>query len=293
MSAVYASTTPTWFDQLALIKPERVAFWQPTPARPARIAPGERWYFKELGAPRILGYGEFVGWEQLSALELFGKYGAACGYASVPELVGAFRVFDPDVDEHTPIGNVILENFTPFDPPLPLDNVNLKDLTVRFVYLEGPDPIASYVAGLRPSAAIAPFTLRDSGLAKRVAAARKVRVGQAAFRRLLIDVYGPVCALTGPQLEETLQAAHIQPYVDAESNHLSNGLVLRADMHVLFDLGLVTLTADMHIRVSTALQGRAPLIEALHGTKAKLTSKLGLLPSPEAIGFHAREVFEP
>ena len=67
MSAVYASTTRRWFDELALIKPERVAFWQPTPARPARIAPGERWYFKELGSPRILGYGEFVDWEQLSA----------------------------------------------------------------------------------------------------------------------------------------------------------------------------------------------------------------------------------
>src|SRR5215831_8178347 len=93
----------------------------------------------------------------------------------------------PDVDEHTQVGNVILENFTPLDPPLPLDTVNLKDLSVRFVYLEGPDPIASYIAGLRQNGPATPFTLRNSALAKRAAASRKVRVGQAAFRRLLID----------------------------------------------------------------------------------------------------------
>jgi hypothetical protein len=45
-------------------------------------------------------------------------------------------------------------------------------------------------------------------------------------------------------------------------------------------------------RLSAALHGRAPLIEALHGTKANLTNKIGLQPSLEAVEFHAHEVFE-
>ena len=54
----------------------------------------------------------------------------------------------------------------------------------------------------------------------------------------------------------------------------------------------MTLTADLNIRVSAALHGRAPLIEALHGTNAHLANSLGIQPSLEAINFHAREVFE-
>jgi hypothetical protein len=52
MAIVYASTTRSWFDALATLLPAQVAFWQPTPARPSRIQPGERWYFKELGAEK-------------------------------------------------------------------------------------------------------------------------------------------------------------------------------------------------------------------------------------------------
>src|SRR5260370_24905456 len=129
------------------------------------------------------------------------------------------------------------------------------------------------------------------GSAKQAAAKHKVRVGQAAFRRLLIKTYGPVCAFTGPQLEETLQAAHIQPYVDAESNHVRNGLLLRADMHVLFDLGLLTLTPDLRVQVSSKLQGRHPIVENLNGTKAILKNAAAVEPSPEAIDFHRQEGF--
>jgi putative restriction endonuclease len=93
-------------------------------------------------------------------------------------------------------------------------------------------------------------------------------------------------------LEETLQAAHIQPYVDAESNHLSNGLLLRADMHALFDLGLLSLTDDHCVRVSNKLHGRDSVIESLHGIKTNLSNTIGLQPSTAAIEFHSREVFE-
>lgn len=291
MAIVYASTTRSWFDALAALLPAQVAFWQPTPARPSRIQPGERWYFKELGSPQILGFGEYVGWERLSIGGLFEKYGVATGYVSEAELMAAFHFFGSEYAANTEIGNVILENFTPFEHPVPLANVGLNDLSVRFVYIDGDDPVAAYVGGMRTNAAVTQFELRDPEAAKRAASKRKVRVGQSAFRRLLMETYGSACAFTGPQLQETLQAAHIQPYVDAESNHVRNGLLLRADIHLLFDLGLLTLTPDLQVQVSKKLKGRDPTIECLHGTKAVLKSDLGVQPSPEAIVFHRAEIF--
>src|SRR5262249_7019744 len=102
-----------------------------------------------------------------------------------------------------------------------------------------------------------------------------------------------VCACAGPQLTEILQAAHIQPYVDAKSNHVCNGLLLRADMHVLFDLGLITLTPDLRIRVSSKLQGRDAAIEILDGQMASIAMPAGIRPAASALECHMREVFEP
>jgi len=292
MSAVYASTTRSWFEHLSRLLPKRAAFWQPTPARPAQIAVGERWYFKELGAPQLLGYGEFFGWERLSVRELFARYGSASGYDSERELIAAFRAFNPALGSDSEIGNVVLESFTPFPTPVPLRAVGLEDLSVRFVYLGEQDPIAEYIGGLRGGAAGGGFVLRDEAAARHTAAMRKHRAGQAAFRKLLLDTYGPVCAFTGPQLEETLQAAHIQPYVDAASNHVANGLLLRADIHVLFDLGLLTLTDEPQIVVSRKLLGRNPTIDALHGATPHLRNTHGVSPSGDALRFHGRFVFQ-
>jgi hypothetical protein len=114
MSNVYAATTRAWFDHLAILRPERVAFWQPTPARPARIRSGERWYFKELGAPQLLGYGEFVAWEQMSVGDLFRAYGGATGYDSEEALIDAVRSFHSSFEVDSMIGNVVLSGFSSF-----------------------------------------------------------------------------------------------------------------------------------------------------------------------------------
>jgi len=65
------------------------------------------------------------------------------------------------------------------------------------------------------------------------------RQGQPVFRRELIEAYEGRCAVTGYDSEMALEAAHIKPYSGPESNHVKNGLLLRADIHTLFDLDLV------------------------------------------------------
>lgn len=63
------------------------------------------------------------------------------------------------------------------------------------------------------------------------------RRGQQEFREKLLVAYEGRCAITGCDAIEALEAAHIVPYLGTETNHVQNGLLLRADIHTLFDLG--------------------------------------------------------
>jgi hypothetical protein len=64
---------------------------------------------------------------------------------------------------------------------------------------------------------------------------RTLREGQAAFRQALIEAFGAKCMVTGENLSSVLEAAHIRPYHGSSSNTLENGLILRVDIHRLYD----------------------------------------------------------
>lgn len=76
-----------------------------------------------------------------------------------------------------------------------------------------------------------------------------VRRGQPGFRRRLLDSYHH-CLVTRWRVPAVLEAAHISPYRGAHTNRLENGLLLRADIHTLFDLNLLTITPDYTIHVA-------------------------------------------
>ena len=95
----------------------------------------------------------------------------------------------------------------------------------------------------------------------------RVRVGQRAFRFALAKKYGNVCAFSGPQPSSVLEAAHLYSYATNGEHDESGGLLLRRDLHRLFDLGLIcvnptTTTLDVHSDLSqfpqyTSLSGAA------------------------------------
>lgn len=66
-----------------------------------------------------------------------------------------------------------------------------------------------------------------------------LRRGQHAFRHKLMRRYGPVCMISRCQLLDIIEAAHIWPYRNQADNHPGNGLLLRADLHTLFDLDMI------------------------------------------------------
>lgn len=81
------------------------------------------------------------------------------------------------------------------------------------------------------------------------------RQGQSQFRKSLLDAYYSKCAITNFDAEAALEAAHIIPYSETENNHPSNGLLLRADLHTLFDLNLIVIDPKtMKVHISPVLK---------------------------------------
>ena len=76
---------------------------------------------------------------------------------------------------------------------------------------------------------------------ERALRAIRLRRGQPAFRAALLDAYGRRCAITACSVVDVLEAAHITPYLGNLTNHLSNGLLLRTDLHTLFDCYLLAI----------------------------------------------------
>ncbi|HZZ18730.1 MAG TPA: HNH endonuclease signature motif containing protein, partial [Opitutaceae bacterium] len=67
------------------------------------------------------------------------------------------------------------------------------------------------------------------------------RRGQKEFRESLLVAYDQRCAITNCDAVDALEAAHIIPYQGSATNNVTNGLLLRADIHTLFDLGLIAI----------------------------------------------------
>jgi hypothetical protein len=87
-----------------------------------------------------------------------------------------------------------------------------------------------------------PTSIEDAR--RRMFGAIVLREGQPRFRQELIRAYDGKCAISGCALVQVLEAAHIHPYRGKDTNCVSNGLLLRADIHTLFDLGLIWVDHD-------------------------------------------------
>ncbi|HEX6055248.1 MAG TPA: HNH endonuclease, partial [Intrasporangium sp.] len=111
------------------------------------------------------------------------------------------------------------------------------------------------------------------------------RYGQPAFRRELLSAYQNRCAVTGSTTVDVLEAAHISPYRGEHTNVVQNGLLLRSDVHTLFDLGKLTVLPSLTVAVHPDL--REGEYKAVHGQELAVTpSDLTSLPDPELLKKH-------
>lgn len=114
------------------------------------------------------------------------------------------------------------------------------------------------------------------------------RRGQGEFRQRLLKIYNGKCAITGCNAEPALEAAHIIPYLGIKTNHPSNGILLRADIHTLFDLHLITIdTASMTVLIAQVLMNTS--YKELLGRKLLLPNGNEERPSKDALDLHRKE----
>ena len=99
----------------------------------------------------------------------------------------------------------------------------------------------------------------------------KVRVGQQKFRQKLLEKFGNECAFTGKTHEKALEAAHLYSYSNIEKHLDGGGLLLRRDMHRLFDSGLIAVNPrSLKIDLSSELK-KFPQYRSLQGECLSVT----------------------
>jgi putative restriction endonuclease len=139
-------------------------------------------------------------------------------------------------------------------------------------------------AGALTRNSFAPDELEDTR--ERVVSRAIRRRGQQRFRQELLQAYNGRCAVTGCDATEALEAAHITPYLGADSNHPQNGLLLRSDIHQLFDLGLFAICPlTFQVRLGPQLAGT--VYSKLDGKDLTVPDDAELAPSSEALRSHA------
>jgi WD40 repeat protein len=120
---------------------------------------------------------------------------------------------------------------------------------------------------------------------RRITASIVQRQGQGEFRRRLLKSYGGRCPITDCDVESAIEAAHIIPYQGAETNHPTNGLPLRADIHTLFDLHLVSIQPDTYeVLISPELIGTC--YQDLAGRKLTCPQQQVAAPNQIALSNH-------
>jgi len=120
------------------------------------------------------------------------------------------------------------------------------------------------------------------------------RLGQGAFRVLVTDVYDRRCAVTGEKALPVLQAAHIRPVSKEGAHRVDNGLLLRSDIHTLFDQGYVTVTPERRFLVSRRLKADFDNGEPYYPLSGQLIWLPGRdedQPSRESLEWHADVVY--
>jgi hypothetical protein len=111
------------------------------------------------------------------------------------------------------------------------------------------------------------------------------RRGQKAFRDTLFKAYEGQCAVTECSVPDVLEAAHIHPYRGPETNKVGNGLLLRADIHTLFDCGLLAVDHE-RMTLLVAPQLRDTEYGTFHGRKLRTPRDPRQRPNKDALKLH-------
>jgi len=250
-----------WFQFLSAQRGvDEVNFWQPGGRTNFKaIRPGELFLFK-LHSPRnfIVGGGVFAHADILPvsiAWEAFGFGNGAVTLAEMRRRIAFYRKEPDNPHQDYPIGCRILTQpfFFPEHQWIPIPESGSPHIQQGRTYdtseADGRH-LWEMVMDREAQQPTAPIAVPRYGEPTLI----RPRLGQGAFRVSVTDVYQRRCAVTGEKTLPILDAAHIRPFGEGGEHDISNGLLLRTDIHRLFDLGYVTVSSDGKFEVGRRLK---------------------------------------
>ena len=290
-------TDNRWYDFNAAHGFDEVNFWQPSSRAPFTNLPAGTPFFFKLKRPHnhIAGGGYFVRHTSLPLTMAWDVFGQQNGTDSLHDLLGVISDnahVAADIDRV--IGCTVVSEvfYLPRQSWIPVGDVFPRNLMQGKTYdTEVNDGVALWkrIRAALP-VGVSGDTAAEEGARYGEEYLQRGRLGQAAFRTLVLDAYGRKCALTGESTMPVLEAAHIRPYADQGRHVTSNGLLLRSDFHKLFDLGLLTIEPDYRIRISPRIHDQWYNGKAYYRLDKQPLAALPLLardqPDREALRWH-------
>jgi putative restriction endonuclease len=266
----YIGVTDTnWYNFLAERKREDINFWQPGGNTVFKIIPQGAPFLFKLRSPidSIGGVGFFSSHTFLPISIAWDVFNEGNGCSSFQELQRMILQYRQDrVNTNPSIGCIVLTNPIFFKREdwiaIPEDwsrNIvqgksysteteigkrywNKVEILLQKYLYQVPDEEKNQLILEEPEAQYGNSVLR------------KVRLGQGAFRVLVTDAYNRKCAISGERTLPVLESAHIKPYSLSGPHFISNALLLRSDLHKLFDSGYVTITPNFKVEVSKRIK---------------------------------------
>ena len=294
-------TDKNWFEYLASISPDEVNFWKPGGQGFGAIEIGSLFLFK-LHHPenKIVGGGYFIRSEKLPLSLAWDAFGNKNGSENLSDLRNSINAYRNTQELDPTIGCIILNQpfFFPENQWIDVPSSFAPNIVTgkRYDMYEGDGQLLWNEVMLRLS------DIKRKGLVAEPLAAYgneyliKSRLGQGAFRILVTDAYNRNCAISGEKALPVLQAAHIKPFNEKGPNSVNNGLLLRSDLHILFDRGYLTVTPKYKIEVSRKIKeefNNGKHYYAFHGKELyALPQIITDRPSPEFITWHNESVFK-
>lgn len=311
MVGTIAITDEGWYRFLAN-RPEvtELDFWTPSARRTFRAPQFSPFLFK-LRAPHnaICGFAYFAQFSRLPDWLAWESFGLGNGCASVGEMRSRITSIRTRIryDEETgsdEIGCIQLVSPVFFSPdawiPQPSDWQPRTQTHVKYDLEVGEgrrawEACLAAAASARSGVTTSEFLLSvERG--PRYGEPRLVqpRLGQATFRIAVLDAYGRGCAVTEEHSLPALEASHIRPYAQDGPHEVRNGLLLRADLHRLFDTGYATVTPDLRLEISARLRedyhnGRS--YYPLQGARVQLPTPASHRPDRAFLEWHNDHIF--
>ncbi len=226
---------------------DQINFWTPSDWAIKALHPGDIIIFKLKGAGDLCGgYGTFLEYKYQSLNDTWDEFGRRNGFDNKEAFLyglGAYQLSNKSPKTHC--GCIVLRDVIYFDTPVKLSDYGIvfKPQVVKFATYVEPFPMGS-------SSDQGKFTLVSPGNKKKSKQQTTLREGQSQFHTEISIAYHHRCCISGETTPELLQAAHIQDYINRESNHIQNGLLLRIDLHSLFDNGLLYIDENYIVHIS-------------------------------------------